>query len=218
MGELLRVRTADLMVGNALHAAAVGGRESVVQLLLEKGADVNAQGGQYGNALHAAVVGGHKGIVKLLIEKGADVNARGPYGTPLQAASFRGHEELVRLLLEKGADPNLPGSSELFNVCFEGLLNVRGDHDNTPPSPGTQTPKARICGRDGISSTTSYSIPLGKISFNFLEDAPNEEKARMNSGIINIIKEKRVLGEKWVCVPAAKPDMSPVYQESEVQV
>jgi ankyrin repeat protein len=46
-----------------------------VQLLLEKGADVNAQGGKYGNALYAALVGGHWEIVKILLYRGADVNA-----------------------------------------------------------------------------------------------------------------------------------------------
>jgi ankyrin repeat protein len=44
---------------------------------LRRGADVNAQGGQYGNALQAASNGGHKEIVKLLLERGADVNAQG---------------------------------------------------------------------------------------------------------------------------------------------
>jgi hypothetical protein len=44
-------------------------------MLLDKGADVNAQGGDYGNALQAASAGGHEAVVKLLLDKGADVNA-----------------------------------------------------------------------------------------------------------------------------------------------
>jgi ankyrin repeat protein len=44
--------------------------DSVVTLLLEKGADVNAQGGHYGNALQAACHGGHDSVVTLLLEKG----------------------------------------------------------------------------------------------------------------------------------------------------
>jgi ankyrin repeat protein len=48
-----------------------------VTLLLEKGADVNAQGGDYGNALYAASNRGHDSVVTLLLEKGADVNAQG---------------------------------------------------------------------------------------------------------------------------------------------
>ncbi|KAF1935173.1 hypothetical protein EJ02DRAFT_486541, partial [Clathrospora elynae] len=46
------------------------GHEQVVKLLLEKNADINAQGGYYCNALQAASEGGHEHVVKLL--KGAD--------------------------------------------------------------------------------------------------------------------------------------------------
>ncbi|MAD81867.1 MAG: hypothetical protein CL912_02795 [Deltaproteobacteria bacterium] len=41
-------------------------------LLIEKGADVNTQGGDYGNALQAASEGGHETITALLIERGAN--------------------------------------------------------------------------------------------------------------------------------------------------
>ncbi|KAF8488626.1 hypothetical protein JB92DRAFT_2820326 [Gautieria morchelliformis] len=40
----------------------------IVQLLLEKGADVNTQGGVYGGALQAAVANGHDEIASLLLE------------------------------------------------------------------------------------------------------------------------------------------------------
>jgi ankyrin repeat protein len=61
------------------------GHEAIAKLLIEKGADVNAQGGFYGNALQAASYEGHEAIAKLLIEKGADVNAQGGYyGNALQ--------------------------------------------------------------------------------------------------------------------------------------
>ncbi|KAG7149763.1 putative ankyrin repeat protein like [Verticillium longisporum] len=74
---------------------------------LAKGADVNAQGGEYGNALQAASSEGHTNIVQLLRAKGADVNARGgQYDNVLQAASSGGHVEIVQLLLAKGADAN----------------------------------------------------------------------------------------------------------------
>ncbi len=68
----------------------------MVQLLIEKGADVNAEGGEYGNALQAASEEGNENIVQLLIERGADVNAQGGYyGNALQAASMRRKENTV---------------------------------------------------------------------------------------------------------------------------
>ncbi|KAL4947073.1 purine and uridine phosphorylase [Aspergillus filifer] len=96
--------------GNALQAASFHGYQGIVRLLLDKGADVNAQGGIYGNALQAASADGHPEIVRLLLDKGADINAQGgKYGNALQAASAEGHPEIVRLLLDKGADVNAQG-------------------------------------------------------------------------------------------------------------
>ena len=47
----------------------------IVKLLLEKGADVNVQAGQYGTALQVASLSGHEVIMKLLLEKGAENGA-----------------------------------------------------------------------------------------------------------------------------------------------
>ncbi|KAF1830092.1 ankyrin repeat domain-containing protein, partial [Decorospora gaudefroyi] len=55
-----------------LYIVAEKGASLMTQMLLDKGADVNAQGGHYGNALQAASVGGHKEVVTLLLDKGAD--------------------------------------------------------------------------------------------------------------------------------------------------
>jgi hypothetical protein len=41
-------------------------------MLLDKGADINAQGGCYGNATQAALAEGHERVVNMLLEAGAD--------------------------------------------------------------------------------------------------------------------------------------------------
>jgi len=112
----------------------------VVKLLLEKGADVNAQGGYYGNALHAACCQRNPKIVQLLLEKGANVNAQEECQTALQAACQTGSKIFVRLLLDKQANINAQGGyfgNALQAACCDGnqgivqLLLDRGANVNT---------------------------------------------------------------------------------------
>ncbi|KAJ6607607.1 ankyrin repeat-containing domain protein [Mycena sp. CBHHK59/15] len=96
-----------------------------VRLLLEKGADVNAQGGAYGSALQATSYRGTIEIVGLLLEKGADVNAQGGvFGSALQAASYGGNTEIMDLLLTKGADINAQGGA--YGSAFQAA-SYRGN-------------------------------------------------------------------------------------------
>jgi ankyrin repeat protein len=65
----------------------------MTRMILDKGADVNAQSGYYGNALQAALAHGHKDIATLLLEKGANVSAQGRhFSNALQAALAGGHK------------------------------------------------------------------------------------------------------------------------------
>jgi len=94
-----------------LHAASAGGHEKIVQILLNKKADANAQGGAYGTALTAASLEGHEKIVQILLNEKVNVNAQGGdyYGTALAAASAGGHEKIVQILLNEKADVNARG-------------------------------------------------------------------------------------------------------------
>jgi ankyrin repeat protein len=47
------------------------GYKQVVKILLNRGADTNAQGRLYSNALQAALEGGYEQVVKMLIDAGA---------------------------------------------------------------------------------------------------------------------------------------------------
>ncbi|KAJ5949947.1 hypothetical protein N7454_001531 [Penicillium verhagenii] len=89
----------------ALFWAARNGHESVVKLLLEKGAIFKSKD-EYGDTpLSLAAISGHDSIVKLLLEKGARTETQDKYYgyTPLFWAAGNGHELTVKLLLEKGA-------------------------------------------------------------------------------------------------------------------
>ncbi|KAF2026442.1 ankyrin, partial [Setomelanomma holmii] len=88
-----------------LYLAAEHGHQRTVKLLLDAGADVSAEGGEYGNALQAASQQGDEQVVKLLLDAGVNVDAQArDYGNTLYEASYRGHEQVVKLLLNAGAD------------------------------------------------------------------------------------------------------------------
>ncbi|KAI7467228.1 hypothetical protein KC351_g14133 [Hortaea werneckii] len=113
----------------AIYFASCAGLGKVAELLLARGANVNAQGGKCGHALQAACDRGNIDLVELLLESGADVNAQGGYyGSALTAASFKGYIDIVELLLRKGAKPNGPGHKTFGNALqaasLEGHVNV----------------------------------------------------------------------------------------------
>lgn len=88
-----------------LHLAAYFGVKASVQLLLDRGADVNLKESEGRTSLCWASESGHIEVVRLLLKKGADLEAADGYGwTPLHLALWSGHIEVVRLLLEEGAD------------------------------------------------------------------------------------------------------------------
>lgn len=96
-----------------LHLASHFGRLSIIQFLLENGADIHAKSRSklsIGNtALHSAVASWRADAVALLLDNGADPNFTQDGGfSPLHiAASRQGNEQIVSLLLKKGADPDL---------------------------------------------------------------------------------------------------------------
>ncbi|KAH8813964.1 hypothetical protein DL96DRAFT_1685224 [Flagelloscypha sp. PMI_526] len=106
--------------------AAESGPVQIVELFIDKGADVNTQGGEYGSALQAAAIKGHYDIVHLLVEKGADVNMQGGhYGSALVAAAFHGKDTVAQYLIEKGADLNI--QAELFGSALQLAAHVGND-------------------------------------------------------------------------------------------
>jgi ankyrin repeat protein len=74
-----------------LHWAAHKGHVDVIRLLLEKGANVNAQDKDRWTPLHWPAVRRDVDVVRLLLEKGANVNAQEKDGwTPLHLEASGG--------------------------------------------------------------------------------------------------------------------------------
>jgi len=110
-----------------LMVASENGYTEIVQLLLEKGADVNAETNDGKTALMYAAAKGRTEIVQLLLEKGADVNTK-IYGTPILLwAHENGHTKIIQLLLEKGADVNAKnkyGETALMRAAKEKHIEI----------------------------------------------------------------------------------------------
>jgi ankyrin repeat protein len=85
-----------------LHCATWKGHAEVVNLLIDSGADVNAENknDHWGTTpLHAAAHANQTAIAKLLLEHGADVNARDMSGkTPLDHTEFHKAKAVAKLL------------------------------------------------------------------------------------------------------------------------
>lgn len=98
-----------------LHLACFFGQPEIAEILIARGADVNARSRNLmqNMPLHAAAAGRNRESVRLLLEHGADVNARQHGGwTVLHAASQNGDVEMVRLLLGGGANIDLRAENQ----------------------------------------------------------------------------------------------------------
>ena len=91
-----------------LHLACFFGQETVVRLLLERGAQPGAvaRNPMRVQPLHSAVAGRQMEIVSALLERGAPVNGRQHLGwTALHEAANQGNREMSEILLRNRADP-----------------------------------------------------------------------------------------------------------------
>jgi ankyrin repeat protein/tetratricopeptide (TPR) repeat protein len=134
-----------------LITAAENGHKAMVELLLERGADINAKDKRGMTALHLAAQHGFQAVVEALIAHKADVNALDDgRRTPLAVAAAYKRASVVQQLLQAGANPNLVdgygatcladaagnGSPESVKVLLAAGANpnAEGNNGRTPLS------------------------------------------------------------------------------------
>ena len=109
--------------------ASLLGEEEVVEYLVGKGANLDAQDEQGRTALMEAVNAYKLDVIRFLIDSGANVNAVDGRGcTALMRAAYSGFPELVNYLLEHGADKEIldyNGNKAIHYVRKECLADLK---------------------------------------------------------------------------------------------
>ncbi|AEQ60882.1 putative ankyrin repeat- containing protein [Acanthamoeba polyphaga mimivirus] len=114
----------------ALTMAAENNHQDIVQHLINRGADVNANNR---SALIAAVKNGHLKIVQMFVNNGADIKID---DTVIKTACKNGHNNIVKYLLGKGVscdDIVLPSNSSFFSIvklAVKRSIIVNNDKSN----------------------------------------------------------------------------------------
>jgi len=120
---------ADMSHDQQLIPTADRGDLERVQILLHKGADVNATRAYGRTALMEAALAGHLPVVSLLLDHGAEVNAQDREGqTAVSLAASARHSEVVRALKNRGAVFTLIDAVRVADMEQVELLLKQG-HD-----------------------------------------------------------------------------------------
>jgi ankyrin repeat protein len=151
-----------------IHLAAMSGRRELIELLIEKGADVRVSFRE-GTVLHAAVYSGSRDVLELLISKGANIDAESESsGPPLLLAARLGRSEIAESLLARGASMNVQdrvGNTALLLAASYGhkpiveLLLEKNGNFNTPNHRGA-TPLS-VADREGHEEIVRMLLSKG---------------------------------------------------------
>ena len=90
---------------------AHNGHVGVVEVLLGKGASIEARQKNNWTPLHLAAQNGHVGVVEVLLGNGASIEALNRFNrTPLQVAAGNHHTDIVSLLESKATKAVVHGN------------------------------------------------------------------------------------------------------------
>jgi ankyrin repeat protein len=148
-GADVNTYSTDVHSGMPLHTAVAYGRRDIVELLINKGAEIDSKTNNGGTSLSLAAQLGNRDIAELLINMGAEIDSKANNGgTPLRAAAIYGQRDVAELLINKGADINSKdnngrtplhwavanGHRDIIELLINkgAELNIKADNGLTP--------------------------------------------------------------------------------------
>lgn len=103
------VKAVDGKGKTPLHSAVTYKRMDVMELLLDKGADIGARDITGMTPLHVAAMLGRSDEAKWLLEHGADPEVKDDYGDmPIHTAAIFGNGQIIGLFVSQGMSPDIP--------------------------------------------------------------------------------------------------------------
>jgi ankyrin repeat protein len=113
----------DNLGNTPLHNAAITGSVAMAEILLSKGADINAVNTRMNIPLVEAIVNKREEVSRLLIERGSDLSKRNLTGdTPLHFAVRVSSVSIVSLLIEKGAEIESKNDTQMTSLYLASGL------------------------------------------------------------------------------------------------
>lgn len=119
--------------GTLLRFCIIYGRSDMVQLLIERGANVNLRDNFGTTPLHVACGSNKPDIVNLLLDAGADINAfdNDNESTATPIFLVEGNYELIKLLIRRGANVNLKNNNgdTILDWWMTGIARADNSED-----------------------------------------------------------------------------------------
>lgn len=161
-----------------LHWAAINNRREIIAYLLEKGAIVDAVGGELNaTPLHWATRQGHLGGCVQLMQSGADPSLRDAEGCScIHLAAQFGHTALVAYFIARGVNPDLQDRSGMtalmwvskisrqFLAIFNDFFGFLGSLESSSPRSSSSSSHPRRKSLANGLNACKHSPPLGYFS------------------------------------------------------
>ncbi|RFU79741.1 ankyrin-3 [Trichoderma arundinaceum] len=162
-GAEINAKSSIYELHSAIQTAAYYGIKEAIEVLLQRGADVNINGGKYGSALLAAINEGNKEIAELLLNAGADINFKGGPKRALELAFASYDQEMIDLCLDpkRQADVDYIGNGRYGTAL---LAAIDRGHLETVDKILSREVNLYRCGNGHDETPMEVAIQKGRVA------------------------------------------------------